>query len=186
MAILPIVTYDDPVLRKPTDPITENSDELQQLIDDMFETMYNANGVGLAAPQIGKTLQIFVIDADVMTEDDDEERELGPMVFINPKIVKKGEQQIELEEGCLSIPDVNDVVSRSEQITVRYLDRNLNEQELSVGGWNARVILHEYDHLHETLFIDYLSSFKRRMMRRKLKEIAEGRKETEYPVASKQ
>jgi len=182
MSVLPIVTYDDEVLRKEAQPIEENSEELQTLIEDMFDTMYNSDGVGLAAPQIGKLLRIFVADADAMYEEDPE---YGPLAMINPEITFQGDQEIDMDEGCLSIPGVNATVRRPEKIVVKYRDKNFEEQELEVDGWWARVIQHEADHLDGILFLDYLSMFKRKLLSSKLKEIAEGRKEIEYPIVSK-
>lgn len=185
MSVLPIVTYNDPILKKETEPISENSEELQSLIDDMFETMYKASGVGLAAPQIGKSIQLFVMDADAITEEMEGEPDIGPVTLINPKIVKKSDETVKMEEGCLSIPDVRDDVSRSESITVKFRDRDLNEQTMDATGWIARVIQHEIDHLQGVLFLDYLSAFKRRLHKSTLKKIDKGKLETEYPLADK-
>lgn len=185
MSVLPIVTYNDPVLRKKTEPVRENSDELQTLIDDMFHTMYNSSGVGLAAPQIGKSIQLFVTDTDVMTEEAEEEEDAGPLVFINPKIVEKTGEKIKLEEGCLSIPDVRDEITRPESIAVRYLDRHFNEQTLSADGWLSRVVQHETDHLQGVLFIDYLSPFRRRLHNSLLSKIEEGTLQADYPLVPK-
>lgn len=181
MAILPIVTYDDELLRKKTEEITENSDSLQELISDMFETMYNSSGVGLAAPQVGRSLRLFVMDADAITEDIDEP-DVGPMVFINPEIISATGEKVKMEEGCLSIPDVRDDVKRPEKITVRYLDRGFNEHETSFEGWLSRIIQHETDHLNGILFLDYLSAFKKTLHRSALKKIDAGEMETDYPL----
>lgn len=186
MAILPIYTYDDPVLRKKCEPVEESTDELQQLIDDMFETMYNAQGVGLAAPQIGETIRLFVMDADPMIEEDDEETELGKLTLINPEIVSTGDDEIELEEGCLSIPEVRSPISRPDTITVRYRDREFNQQTMTVSGWVSRVIQHETDHLDGVLFLEYISSFKKRLMRSKLRSIDNGEFPADYPLVPKQ
>ncbi|MGM0545341.1 MAG: peptide deformylase [Bacteroidota bacterium] len=183
MSVLPIVTYDDEVLRQKAEPVKKNSQELQTLIDDMFDTMYNSDGVGLAAPQIGKLLRIFVADAASMNED--EEGSHGPLALINPEITFESEQKVAMEEGCLSIPGVNATVSRPEKIVVNYLDRDFNEQELEVDGWLARVIQHEKDHLDGVLFLDHLSMFKRKLLSSKLKEVAEGQAEVGYPVVPK-
>jgi len=185
MSVLPIVTYNDPILKKETEPISENSEQLQSLIDDMFETMYKASGVGLAAPQIGKSIQLFVMDADAITEEMEGEPDIGPVTLINPKIVKKSDETVKMEEGCLSIPDVRDDVSRPESITVKFRDRDLNEQTMDATGWIARVIQHEIDHLQGVLFLDYLSAFKRRLHKSTLKKIDKGKLETEYPLADK-
>ncbi|WP_138431583.1 peptide deformylase [Fodinibius saliphilus] len=183
MSVLPIVTYDDEVLRKEAKPVDENSKEIQELIEDMFDTMYNSDGVGLAAPQIGKLLRIFVADADPMT--DDEGPSFGPIAMINPKITTNSDQEIDMDEGCLSIPGVNATVSRPEKITVSYLDKNFQQQELEVDGWWSRVIQHEADHLDGILFLDHLSLFKRKLLSSKLKEIAKGEKEIDYPIVPK-
>lgn len=185
MAILPIVTYNDTVLREETKQVDKNTDELQKLIDDMFETMYNSNGVGLAAPQIGKAIRIFVMNADVMTDELDDEKSYGPMTFINPEIVEKDDEKIKMEEGCLSIPDVRDDVIRPDKIKVRYLDRKFTQKEEEFSGWISRIIQHETDHLNGVLFIDYLSAFKKRLHRSMLKKISNGVYETEYPLVSK-
>src|SRR5690625_709091 len=170
MAILPIVTYNDPILLERTESVKENSDELQELIDDMFETMYNAAGVGLAAPQIGQKLQLFVMDADPMTEDSDQ-LDLGPMVMINPEIVSTGGELVGYEEGCLSIPEVRDEVKRPERVELKWLNREFEERQQEFTGWVSRVIQHEYDHLQGKLFLDHLSAFRRRLHRKKLSTI---------------
>lgn len=185
MAILPIVTYNDPVLRQDTETVKENSEELQQLIENMFETMYNSNGVGLAAPQIGKSIRLFVVDTDVMTEELDDEDDVGPMVFINPEITKMDGNEIRYEEGCLSIPEVRDEVSRPEMVEVTYLDRDFNKQLLRAEGWLSRVIQHEYDHLKGVLFLDHISAFRRRLHRSALRKIENGKLEISYPVVPK-
>jgi peptide deformylase len=185
MAVLPIHTIDDQVLRDKAQPIEENTDELQELIDDMFETMYNSNGVGLAAPQIGREIRLFVLDADPMIPEDSDEQPRGPMAMINPEIVATGDDEVEMEEGCLSIPEVHGKVKRPDQITVKYLNRDFEEITIEVHGWLSRVIQHERDHLDGKLFIDYLSSFKRRMLKSKLNSIREGSMECEYPLVPK-
>lgn len=187
MAVLPILTYDDDLLRQEADPVKENSQKLQKLIDDMFETMYNADGVGLAAPQVGHLIRLFVVNTDVMVDKDEPEQaeeKLGPVTMINPVIIAESDELEELEEGCLSIPGVNAAVTRPKSVRVRYLDRELNERELDIEGWLARVVQHERDHLDGILFLDHISVFKRKLMGPKLKEIADGRKEVDYPVVS--
>lgn len=185
MAILPIVTYNDPLLRKEAEPVDELNEELGVLIADMFDTMYNSHGVGLAAPQIGKSIQLFVMDADTMTEELDDEEDIGAMVFINPQILKIEGEIVKLEEGCLSIPDVRDEVSRHNQITITYRNRHFEEKTEDFSGWVSRVIQHEYDHLKGVLFLDHLSSFRRRYHRFTLNKIDSGKLETDYPVAPK-
>lgn len=185
MAILPIVTYNDPLLREEAESIEVLNDEVSVLIADMFETMYNSNGVGLAAPQVGKSVQIFVIDADTMTEELDDEEDLGALVFINPQIVKTEGELVKMEEGCLSIPDVRDEVSRFDLVTLTFRNHHFEEVTQEFSGWVSRVIQHEYDHLKGVLFLDHLSSFRRRFHRFALKKIDSGKLETEYPVVSK-
>lgn len=185
MAILPIVTYNDPLLRSEAKPLDEFTDDLRVLIEDMFETMYNSHGVGLAAPQIGKSIQLFVIDADTMTEELDDEEDVGAKVFINPQILKTDGEVMKMEEGCLSIPDVRDEVSRHDRITIKYRDRHFEEKTEEFSGWVSRVIQHEYDHLKGVLFLDHLSAFRRRFHRFTLKKIDTGKMETEYPVVSR-
>jgi peptide deformylase len=185
MSVLPIVTYEDDVLRKKASAVKKNSDELQQLIDDMFDTMYNAEGVGLAAPQIGILQRIFVADADVYADENEEERAYGPITMINPRIDVESDQTVTMEEGCLSIPDVMGPVSRPAKITVSFKDRDFTEQTLEVGGHLSRVIQHELDHLNGVLFVDHLSYFKRKLLSAKLKALEEGEKEITYPVVAK-
>lgn len=184
MSVLPIVTYNDDILRQKAEKVKKDSEALQQLIDDMFDTMYNSDGVGLAGPQVGELKRLFVMDADPMADELGEAKP-GPMVMINPEIVEEGEQEVQMDEGCLSIPDVNAPVSRPEHIVVEYLDRDFNKQRLEAGGWLARVIQHERDHLDGILFLDYLSVFKRKLFGSKLKSIAEGTKKIDYPTVPK-
>lgn len=185
MSVLPIVTFDDPILRIKTNPVISNTDQVQTLIDNMFETMENARGVGLAAPQIGHKERIFVIDADVMDEENPDGQLIGPTAFINPEIVEESEDLIPMEEGCLSIPEVRDKVERPKKIKVRFLDRDFNSQELTADFWLSRVIQHEYDHLFGKLFIDYLSKFRSRMIKKKLDQIDQGELDAGYPLKPK-
>lgn len=181
MSIRPIVTWNDPVLREICTPVDAEDPALERLVDEMMETMEFAQGVGLAAPQIGVSKRIFVMDADTITEELDEP-DYGPMVFINPKILEQGEEQIELEEGCLSIPDVRDKVKRPDEIRVQYLDGTLKERVDTFHGWTSRVIQHELDHLDGKLFVDYLSAFRRRLHKSRLDKIDKGKIETDYPL----
>lgn len=187
MSILPVVLYNDPVLREKAKVISENTKKLQKLIDDMYDTMYEASGVGLAAPQIGESVRLFVVDADIMVEDEDDDdlgnkTKYGPMEFINPEIVSKGSDLIEIEEGCLSLPDLREKVTRPDEITVKFLDREFKEHEMTFNGWMSRVFQHELDHLDGVLFIDYLGSFKKRLLARRLAAIDAGEVETDYEV----
>ena len=185
--ILPIHIYGDPVLRAETEDVEADSEELQQLIDDMIETMRGAAGIGLAAPQVGRTERLFVVDLTPMIDelDDDELAALPPqpMVFINPEIVWESEAECEFEEGCLSIPEIREVVVRPERIALRYLDRRFEEQEVEVGSLLARVVQHEYDHLDGILFTDLISAFRRGLLKRRLREMARGDVEADYPLA---
>lgn len=185
MAVLPIVTYDDEILRQPARPVQENTPQLQQLIDDMFDTMYEAEGVGLAAPQIGKSLRLFVVDADPMISEEDKEPKRGPLTVINPEFEFKSDERVEMDEGCLSIPGITAPVKRPESIQLSFLDRDFNKKNIKVSGWLARVLQHEFDHLEGVLFLDHLSLFKRKMLSSRLKDIAEGKEGAKYPVVAK-
>lgn len=183
MSVLPIVTYNDPILRKHAEPITDLNDDLKKLINNMFETMYNSNGVGLAAPQIGKSIRLFVIDPG--KTNDENAVDFEPTAFINPVLVAKKGPRVPLEEGCLSIPNIVENVFRPETVIVRFHNQNFEEQELEVSGWVSRIIQHENDHLNGRLFIDYLSPFKKVMIKTDLESIDNGSMEVEYPIAPK-
>lgn len=185
MSILSIVTFDDPVLTRQSDPVHPDHPGLQEFIDDLFETMYHANGVGLAAPQVGEPLRVFVVDADVITSEE-EDVSYGPRVFINPELTSADENHWDAEEGCLSLPDIREIVTRPDRIRIRYHDRDFKLQEETFDGWFSRVLQHEYDHLKGVLFIDYLGAFRKRLIKGKLEEIRLGNTKTEYPLASKQ
>lgn len=183
--VLPIYLYGSDVLREEAEEIQENSDELQALIEDMIETMRGAAGIGLAAPQVGRSLRLFVVDLDPLREDleaDGEDVPPQPMVFINPEIVAESDDAVAFEEGCLSIPDIRYDVDRPSAIEVSFLDRDFNQQVLEADGMLARVIQHEYDHVEGVLFLDYLSSFKRKLLTRRLRDISTGSFDAEYPV----
>jgi peptide deformylase len=184
MSVLPIVTYNDPVLRKKTRTVQTLDEDLSTFIDDLFETMYNASGVGLAAPQVGRLDSIFVADADPMAEETGETK-YGPLVFINPEIKERKGEIVKMEEGCLSIPEVRDDVKRHYSVVVSYRDREFNLREQEFTGWLSRVIQHEYDHLQGILFLDHLSAFKRRVHKSRLQKIDNGLLETEYPLVPK-
>jgi len=174
--ILPIVIYGDPVLRKKTEIITPEYPGLKQLIEDMYETMYAANGVGLAAPQIGKAIRLFVTDSSRM---DDEEPGIK-QVFINPEIIEETEEEWKFEEGCLSIPGIREKVDRPEEIRIKYQDENFKKHDAVFGGIAARVIQHEYDHIEGVLFTDHLTAFKKNLLKGKLKDISKGDFEAKY------
>jgi peptide deformylase len=186
--VLPIYVYGHEALREETAPVTEDSEALQSLIDNMLETMRNASGIGLAAPQVGRTERLFVVDVTPMAtemKEDDEPIPDQPLVCINPEIVRESDATTDMEEGCLSIPEVREAVTRPERIRMRYLDRNLEEQEIETGSVLARVLQHERDHLDGVLFTDYLSSFRKRLLRRPLREMVNGDVEADYPLVTK-
>ena len=186
--ILPIIAYGDPVLRKVGIEIDSNYPKLSKLIEDMKETMANANGVGLAAPQIGLAIRLFLIDASPFAEDENlsEQERLQlkefKKVFINAKIVKEEGNEWVFNEGCLSIPNIREDVSRKETITVEYLDENFTKQNDVLSGLAARVFQHEYDHIEGVLFTDKLSSLKKRLLKKKLENISKGKINPEYKM----
>ena len=186
--VLPIYVYGHEALREETEPVEENTEALQELIDNMIETMHNAAGIGLAAPQVGRTERLFVVDLTPMA---DEIAEAGtslppqPMVFVNPELVGESDTTVDMEEGCLSIPEVREPVTRPEWIRMRYRDRTFQEQEIEGGHMLARVLQHERDHLDGILFTDYLSSFRKRLLRRPLREMVNGEVEADYPLVTK-
>ncbi|TYP70464.1 peptide deformylase [Aquimarina intermedia] len=184
--ILPIVAYGDPVLKKKAKAIEADYPNLSELIENMFETMYNAHGVGLAAPQIGLSIRLFLVDASPFAEDEDltveEQQSLKDFkkVFINPVITDEAGEEWAFNEGCLSIPDVREDVFRKERITIEYLDENLNAHTQTFDGLAARVIQHEYDHIEGVLFTDKLSSLKKRLIKGKLANISKGKIKMDY------
>jgi len=186
--IYPIVMYGDPVLRQRAKDIQEGTD-LKQLIQDMFETMHSASGIGLAAPQIGKGVRLFIVDGTPLNDDDEEEEdeEIEDMTdfkkaFINPVILEETGTAWEFEEGCLSIPNIREKVSRKAKLKIRYFDENWKLQEEEYDGMKARIIQHEYDHIEGKLFIDYLTPLKKRMLKGKLNDISRGDVKTEYRI----
>jgi peptide deformylase len=179
---LPIVAYGDPVLKKVAIDIDESYPNLSGLIDNMFETMYNASGVGIAAPQIGLSIRLFVIDATPFGEDEPE-LENFKKVFINAKIVEQTGEEWKFNEGCLSIPDIREDVSRKEQIVISYYDENFNHHQETYNGLVARVIQHEYDHIEGKLFIDRLSVLRKTMLKSKLDAISKGNIKVAYKMS---
>jgi len=184
--ILPIVAYGDPVLRKVAVALDAAYPDLEKLISNMKETMYNASGVGLAAPQIGKAIRLFLIDASPFAEDDDlseEERTVLKSfnrVFINPKILEEEGEEWLFNEGCLSIPEVREDVSRQPKITIEYQDENFTIHKETLEGLAARVFQHEYDHIEGILFTDKLSTLKKRIIKKKLENISKGKISADY------
>lgn len=187
--ILPIVAYGDPILKKDCEEIDQNYPDLKQLISDMFETMYKAKGVGLAAPQIGKNIRLFIVDGSPFADDEDEEDdpraegiEHFKKVFINPIIEEEDGKEWPFQEGCLSIPKIRENVTRKPDITVSYYDENWELQEESYSGYAARIFQHEYDHIEGILFTDYLSPLKRKLIQKKLNSITNGEIEIDYKM----
>ena len=184
--ILPIVAYGDAVLKKMGTPITKDYPNLNTLIENMFETMYNALGVGLAAPQIGLPIRLFVVDTSPFSEDDDlTEEEKNTLkdfkrVFINAKITNEEGDEWAFNEGCLSIPDVREDVFRQPKLTIEYVDENFNKHIEEFEGLIARVIQHEYDHIDGILFTDKLSAFKKRLLKSRLTNISKGKIDIDY------
>ena len=179
--IYPITVYGDPILRKVAQPIDENFERLPEFVEDMFETMYHSDGVGLAAPQIGRSIRIFVVDASTAAEDEPE-LEGFKKAFINPEILERTGDNWVMNEGCLSLPEIREDVTRPEHIKIKYLDENLVEHVEEFGGFAARVIQHEYDHLEGVLLVDYLPPLKKRMLKSKLTAISRGKVKTSYRV----
>ena len=184
--ILPIRAYGDPVLRAKAQEIHENTPELQKLIDDMIETMRGADGAGLAAPQVGHSIRLFVADLTPswksLAPQDRPKIPRQPMVLINPEIVQRSEATAEFNEGCLSIPGLVVPVRRPIRVSVRYLDRNFNVQTIEGYSTIASVLQHEIDHLDGVLNIDHLSALSRARLRGQLRKIERGEVETPYPM----
>jgi len=178
--ILPVYTYNHAVLKQRTEQIADMTDDLRSLIEDMFETMYKANGIGLAANQVGKGLSLTVIDV----ADRDEAEDPGQLVLINPVIDAFSDDEEEFEEGCLSLPDYRDTVIRPSAIQVRFHDADMKEHVMEVDGLLARVMQHEIDHLNGIYFFERLSPIRRTLSSGKLKKIARGQFGAEYPTFS--
>jgi peptide deformylase len=170
---LPIYAYGQPVLKKVAKPIGPDYPGLQQLIADMWETMEEANGVGLAAPQIGRSIRLFVVDSGPMQEEGEEDLGIR-RVFINAEIIEEAGEDCSYSEGCLSIPDISGDIDRPEEITIRFQDEHFDTHTLTLTGMNARVVQHEYDHIEGILFTDMLKPLKKRMVKRKLDKIRKG------------
>ncbi len=182
--ILPIYTYGMPVLRKEAEDITPDYPELKELIANMFETMYHSDGVGLAAPQIGKAIRVVVITLDPLKEDYPEYANFNK-AYINPHILEFDDSKTEsMDEGCLSLPGINEPVRRPTRIHVKYMDEDFNEHDEWVEGFLARVMQHEFDHLDGHLFIDRISPLRKQMIRSKLGQMLKGKFRCAYKVKS--
>lgn len=190
--ILPIVAYGDPVLKKEAEEIDRDYPDLDKLIKDMFETMYNAQGVGLAAPQIGRSIRLFIVDGSPFAEDDGDEdnepdeRAVGmenfKKVFINPIIEEEEGEEWGFHEGCLSIPKIREEVFRKEKVHITYYDENWEFHDEVYEGYSARIIQHEYDHIDGILFTDHLSPLKRRLLQKRLQNISKGEIKVDYKM----
>ncbi len=184
--IYPIIAYGDPILRKETRDIEKGEIDVKQLAADMFETMENASGVGLAAPQIGLDLRIFVVDGTPIYENTEEDEEKDESlkdfrkVFINADILAEDGDEWAYEEGCLSIPDVRADVYRPEEVTIRYFDTDWNEHTETYTDMAARIIQHEYDHVDGILLTDHLKPLKRQLLKKKLNDISRGKVDVDY------
>jgi peptide deformylase len=184
--ILPIIAYGDPVLRKVGVDIDKDYPGLEELIENMRETMANAQGVGLAAPQIGKAIRLFIVNATPFSEDEEleeDEREFLSnfnKIFINAKILKEEGDEWVFNEGCLSIPDIREDVFRQKKVTIEYLDENFEKHVDVIDGLAARVVQHEYDHIEGILFTDKISSLKKRLLKKKLENITKGIVKADY------
>ena len=188
--IYPIVAYGTEVLRKKAEDITADYTNLKDIIESMWETMYSSNGVGLAAPQINKSIRLFIIDSAQIFENIDEEGtgkypdEPGTKkVFINPQIVELTGEEWSYNEGCLSIPKIREDVFRPQNVTIEYLNENFEKQKETFNGITGRIIQHEYDHIEGKLFIDYLKPLKKKMLQGKLTDISKGKTKVDYKMS---
>ena len=179
--ILPIYTYGQPVLRKETKAIDKSYPEIKELIDNMFETMHKAEGIGLAAPQIGLSIRLIVIDANGISENHPECKDFK-RVLINPEITERSSKTVSLEEGCLSFPGIHEKVPRAATIQVEYLDENFNKQVENLEGFNARVVQHECEHLNGRVFIDSISPIRKQLNKGKLNNLIKGKVSCNYKV----
>lgn len=179
--ILPIYVYGQPVLRQEAEDITPDYPNLKELIANMFDTMDRADGVGLAAPQVGLPIRVVTVDLDVMAEDYPELKGYRK-VFINPHIIEESEEESSMDEGCLSLPGIHEAVKRPERIRVTYLDGDMNQHDEWVGGYVARVMQHEFDHLDGKMFIDHLSTLRKQMIKGKLGALLKGKARCSYKV----
>ena len=177
--IYPVTVFGDPVLRKKAEPVTKDFQDLKGFIQNMFETMYNSDGVGLAAPQVGQAIRIFILDTTQVEED---EMPGLKKAFINPEILEKSGDEWVMNEGCLSLPEIREDVMRPETVRIKYLDEELNPHEEIYSGFTSRVIQHEYDHLEGVMFVDYLTPLKRRILKSKLTAISKGKVLPKYRI----
>jgi peptide deformylase len=177
--IYPVIVYGDPILRKKAEPITADFQNLHNFIQNMFETMYHSDGVGLAAPQVGQSIRIFVIDT---TSDNESETPGIKRAFINPEIIEVFGDEWSMNEGCLSLPEIREDVLRPESVTIKYQDENFVEHEETFSSFTSRAIQHEYDHLEGIMFIDYLNPLRKRILKSKLVAISKGKVKPKYRI----
>jgi len=177
--IYPVTVFGDPVLRKKAEPITKEFQDLKGFIQNMFDTMYNSDGVGLAAPQVGQAIRIFVIDSEI---DDEDELPGIKKAFINPEIIERSGDEWVMNEGCLSLPEIREDVLRPETVKIKYFDEEFNEYVETYSGFTSRVIQHEYDHLEGVMFVDYLNPLRKRILKSKLLAISKGRVIPKYRI----
>lgn len=180
--ILPVTVYGDPLLRKVTQPITKDYEGLNELIENMYETMYNADGVGLASPQVGLNIRLFIVDTTPAATDEEPDLKNFKKAFINPTVISSAGEPWEMEEGCLSLPNIHENVTRDEEVTIEYTNENWEQKTETYNGYKARVILHEYDHLQGKLFIDYISPLRKRLLKSKLMAISKGKANISYRI----
>lgn len=178
---LPIYQYGTQVLRKKAEPVQPGDPQLQALIADMWDSMYEADGVGLAAPQVGKSLRIFVMDASVYADEDPSLKDMK-RVIINPEILEVSEEEVSIQEGCLSLPGIHEEVLRPDKIKARYQNEAFETVEETFQGFSARVFQHENDHLDGTLFTDHLTPLKKRLIQGKLRDVQTGKAKTAYRI----
>jgi peptide deformylase len=176
---LPIVAYGDPVLRKKAADIDKDYPELDKLIEDMYETMQKSKGVGLAAPQINRSIRLFIVDSSKMYDEGEEEKGINE-VFINAEMIEETGTEWKYEEGCLSIPNIREDVARRPVIKIRYWDKNWKKHERTFDDMNARVIQHEYDHIEGKLFIDHIKPLRRSLLKGRLEKISKGDVDVNY------
>lgn len=181
---LPIIAYGDPILKKVAREIDQTYPNIKELIDNMFETMHYAKGIGLAAPQVGLSIRLFIIDTSSLAKEEGNEHIIDfKQVFINPEIIKKEGDEWTYNEGCLSIPDIREDIVRKSQVSIRYYDENFNLCTKKFTDLVGRIILHEYDHLDGFLFTDRLVQIRKRMLKRKLSDISKGNIEVNYKMS---
>lgn len=177
----PVTVYGDPLLRKKAKKIDKDYPDLAQVIENLWETMYYSDGVGLAAPQVGLSIRMFVVDASSGAEEEPE-LENFKKVFINPEIIETTGEDWVFNEGCLSLPEIREDVIRPDEVTIRWYDENFETHEETFKGFAGRVIQHEYDHLEGILFIDYLSPLRKRLLKGKLTNISKGKVLPHYKI----